>query len=148
MLFRPQCVKFEYSNKYDWCFIWKFRLLLAAILSRPSCVNCDSAMSSLEPSNWFVPRDFLVDSRYDYCLVRSTCRVASTLHDVVIKWKHFPRYLPGDRWISPTRSVTRNFDVFFDLRLSKWLRKHSRRWWFDMPSRSIWRHCKFQPFLW
>ena len=39
------------------------------------------------------------------------------------------------------RPVTRSFDVFFDLRLNKRLSKHSRRWWFETPSRSLWRHC-------
>ena len=39
------------------------------------------------------------------------------------------------------RPVTRSFDVFFDLRLNKWLSKLSRRRWFETPSRSLWRHC-------
>ena len=39
------------------------------------------------------------------------------------------------------RPVTRSFDVFFDLRLYKWLSKQSRRRWFETPSRSLWRHC-------
>ena len=43
------------------------------------------------------------------------------------------------------RPVTRNFDVFFDLRLNKRLAKQSRRWWFEMPSRSLWRHCNGVP---
>ena len=34
------------------------------------------------------------------------------------------------------RPMTRSFDVFFYLRLSK----QSWDWWFDMPSRSLWRH--------
>ena len=33
------------------------------------------------------------------------------------------------------RPVTRSFDVFFDLRLNKWLRKQSWGWWFETPSR-------------
>ena len=33
------------------------------------------------------------------------------------------------------RPVTRSFDFFFDLRLNKRLSKHSRGWWFEMPSR-------------
>ena len=37
--------------------------------------------------------------------------------------------------------VTRSFDVFFDLHLNKQLNKQSRRWWFETPSRSLWRHC-------
>ena len=39
------------------------------------------------------------------------------------------------------RSVTRSFDVFFDLRLNKRLRKQSWGWWFETPSRPLWRHC-------
>ena len=39
------------------------------------------------------------------------------------------------------RPVTRNFDVFVDLRLNKRLRKHSWGWWFATPSRPLWRHC-------
>ena len=38
------------------------------------------------------------------------------------------------------RSVTRNFDVFFDLRLNKRLNKQSRGWWCETLSRSLWRH--------
>ena len=38
------------------------------------------------------------------------------------------------------RPVTRNFDIFFDLRLNKRLRKQSRRRWFQTHSRSFWSH--------
>ena len=38
------------------------------------------------------------------------------------------------------RPVTRSFDVFFDLRLNKRSSKQSWGWWFDTPSRSLWRH--------
>ena len=40
------------------------------------------------------------------------------------------------------RPVTQSFDVFFDLRLNKWLNKQLRHWWFETLSRSLWRHCK------
>ena len=39
------------------------------------------------------------------------------------------------------RPVTRSFDVFFDLRLNKRLSKRWWGWWFQMPSRPLWRHC-------
>ena len=39
------------------------------------------------------------------------------------------------------RPVTRSFDVFFDLRLNKWLSKQWWGWWFEMPSHPLWRHC-------
>ena len=47
--------------------------------------------------------------------------------------------VPGE---FPTqRPVTRSFDVFFDLRLNKRLRKQSWCWWFETLSRPSWRHC-------
>ena len=33
--------------------------------------------------------------------------------------------------IPSQRPVARSFDVFFDLRLNKWLNKQSRGWWFE-----------------
>ena len=39
------------------------------------------------------------------------------------------------------RPVTRNFDVFFDLRLNKRLSKQSWGWWFETLSRPLLRHC-------
>ena len=39
------------------------------------------------------------------------------------------------------RPVTRCFDIFFDLRLNKRLSKQSWGWWFETPSRPLWRHC-------
>ena len=39
------------------------------------------------------------------------------------------------------RPLTRSFDVFFDLRLSKRLSKHSWDWWFETLSRPLLRHC-------
>ena len=50
--------------------------------------------------------------------------------------------------------VTRSFDGFFDLSLSKRLNKQSRRRWFETPSCSLWRHCndmapgQLQPSWW
>ena len=35
--------------------------------------------------------------------------------------------------------VTRNFDVFFDLRMNERLSKHSWGWWLETPSRPLWR---------
>ena len=40
------------------------------------------------------------------------------------------------------RPVTRNFEVFFDLRLNKRLSKQLWGWWFETPwPHSSWRHC-------
>ena len=56
-------------------------------------------------------------------------RVTGTL------WGEFTGEFPSQR------QVTRSFDVFFDLRLNKRLSKELRRWWFETPWRSLWRHC-------
>ena len=54
-------------------------------------------------------------------------------------------------WNSPVpgefpaqRPVTRSFDVFFDLRLNKWLSKQSWSWWFTTLWRPLWRHRNIQ----
>ena len=39
------------------------------------------------------------------------------------------------------RPVTLSFHIFFDLRLNKRLSKQWSGWWFETPSRSLWRHC-------
>ena len=74
------------------------------------------------------------------------------LYDDVISWKHFLRYWPFVRGNPPVtsefpsrRPVTRSFDVFFDLCLNKQLSKQSWGWRFEMPLRSLWRHCN-NPF--
>ena len=70
------------------------------------------------------------------------------LHDDVMKCKHFPRYWPIVRGIhrllvnSPHKGQWRTrLDVFFDLRLNKWLSKQWWGWWFETPARPSWRHC-------
>ena len=42
---------------------------------------------------------------------------------------------------SAQRPVTQSSDVFFDLPLNKRLCKQSWSWWFETPSRPLWRHC-------
>ena len=73
---------------------------------------------------------------YDYDTVRS-----SHSHGDVIKWKHFPCYLPLVRGIKgefpSQRPVTQSFDVFADLRLNKRLSKQSKSRWFETPPRSL-----------
>ena len=45
------------------------------------------------------------------------------------------------------RPVTRSFDVFFHLCLNQRLSKQSWGWWFETPSRTLWRHCNESPAL-
>ena len=47
--------------------------------------------------------------------------------------------VPGE--VPAQRPVTQSFDVFFDLRLNKWLSKQSWCWWFETLSCQLWPHC-------
>ena len=49
--------------------------------------------------------------------------------------------LTGPGEFPTQRPVTRSFDVYFDLRPNKRLRKQWRGWWFETQSCSLWRHC-------
>ena len=74
-----------------------------------------------------------------------------------LTWKHidvrhqretFPALLvhcegnpPVTGGLPQQRPVTQSFDVFFNLRLNKWLNKQSRRRWIESPLCLLWRHC-------
>ena len=76
----------------------------------------------------------------------SVCHDVIIHHDDVIKLKHFPCYWPfvrgttGHLCFPSQRPVTPSFDVFFDVRLNKRLRKQSKCWWLQTPPCSLWRH--------
>ena len=72
-------------------------------------------------------------------------------HGAILWWRHqretFSALLALCAGNSPVtgefpaqRPVTRSVDVFFDLPLNKRLSKQSWGWWFETPSRSLWRH--------
>ena len=67
------------------------------------------------------------------------CSILST-HDDVIKWKLFRITGLLCMEFPAQRPVTRSFDVFFDLRLNKWLSKQSWGWWFETLSCPLWCH--------
>ena len=56
-------------------------------------------------------------------------------------------YSPGTSEFPAQRPVARGFDVFFDLRPNKRLSKQSWGWWFETPSRPLWRHRNASQFL-
>ena len=69
-------------------------------------------------------------------------------HDDVIKWKYFLRYWPFVWGIhrspvnSPHKGQWRGALMFSGIcALNKRLSKQSWGWWFEAPSRSLWRHC-------
>ena len=45
------------------------------------------------------------------------------------------------------RPVTRSFDVSFDPRMDIRLSKQSWGWWFEIPSRPLWRHCNVKSIV-
>ena len=68
----------------------------------------------------------------------------NTTHDDVIKWRHFPRCWPFVRGIqrSPVNSPDKDqWRGTLICALNKRLSKQWWRWWFETPSRSLWRHC-------
>ena len=99
---------------------------------------------------------FMKDSTYrDVC----TLRLITTVFSACSRWRHqmetFSALLALCAGNSPVtgefpsqRPVTRSFDVFFDLRLNKRLSKQWRRWWFETPSYSLWRHCNVTALYW
>ena len=47
----------------------------------------------------------------------------------------------GHQWIPPAKASDAELWFFFDLRLNQPFSKQWRRWWFESPWRSLWRHC-------
>ena len=53
---------------------------------------------------------------------------------------HLCREFTGPRWIPRTKASDSEPWCFFYLRLNKRSSKQSRGWWFETPSRPLWRH--------
>ena len=91
------------------------------------------------------------------CLDASVARKRAAIDSALIVWEWFmmtslngnifhvtgPLWgeSTGHQWIPLAKPVTQNFDIFIDLCLNKVVSKQSRRWSFEMPFRSLWRHC-------
>ena len=52
---------------------------------------------------------------------------------------------PVNGEFSTQRPATQSLDAFFDLRQNKRLCKQSGGWWFETPSRLVWRHRNVSP---
>ena len=105
--------------------------------------------STLTPMRHHYSEQFSLSLPHGRChILLYRFNLVESIHDDVIKWKHFPRYSPFVRVNSPVtgefraqRPMTRSVDVFFDLRLNKRLSKQSWGWWFETLSRPLCRHC-------
>ena len=94
----------------------------------PSCTRPCTWTSEIALTRFHYCRDAHGLSVREIIGFVSSC--VSLVHDDVIKWKHFPCYChffvgnsPVTREFPSLRSMTRNFDVFFDLRLNTRLSK-------------------------
>ena len=76
-------------------------------------------------------------------------------HNDVSKWKHSPRYWPFVRGIHRSSVNSQQKDqrrgaLMFSLTcaLNKRLSNQSLGWWFETPTRSLWRHCNESTIQW
>ena len=121
------------------------------------CSPCNThTQSILETSSWY---KWLMPGTIHHT------RTARSMHDDVIKWKHFPRYWPFVRgihrlvkdatcliWLTanseeqvPMRKCGKKASnaelwFFFELPLTGRLSKQWWGWWFETPSCPLWRH--------
>ena len=80
------------------------------------------------------------------------CNIVTRLNRVLSWWRHeMETYSessalcavnsPATGEFPVQRPVTRSGDIFFDPLLNKRLSKQPWGWWYETPSRSLWRHC-------
>ena len=125
-----------------WCILWDK-------LEKTFCDHIFETNDSRRHNSIFVDRTVPVD---DLALLGSKTSVGAATW-----WRHemetFSALLAICAGNSPVpgefpaqRPVTRSFDIFFDLRLNKWLSKQSWGWWFERQSRPLWRHSNDELF--
>ena len=124
------------------------------------CAQCERKPHRVEKSNWTkLPNVFQrsLSKFQPFCLVphqlnnrppdndgSATRTLISRAFSWIVRNMEILTLCEGNSPITggfpSQRPVTRSFDIYFDLRLNKRLRKQSRRRWFETPSRSLWRH--------
>ena len=72
--------------------------------------------------------------------------VTSSNGDIFRVTGHLCGHSPVPGIFHAQRPVTRSFHVLFDLRLNKRLSKQWWGWWFETPSRPLWRHRSVKIF--
>ena len=120
-----------------WCF--STRASVATVLTTHPCVS-----RCLRVNKYVLWYTRFIQKYYIYCKQHAKLKLH---HDDVIKWKHFLSHWTFVRGIhrspvtSPHKGKWRGALMFLvDLRLNKRLSKQSWGWWFETPSRSLWRH--------
>ena len=129
---------FVFWNSYMWYFMVYFTINVQKVVSIVFLSNVFA---------WYL-------QLWQQCQAHLHCRwIAMELYLVMSQswWRHemeiFSALLARCAGNSPItggfltqRTVTRSFDGFFDLRLIIRLSKQWRGWWFERPSRPLWRH--------
>ena len=116
-----------------------------------SCIKITTSLFSTQSCNSFHSHYMLVKgmatTRHFFLDAFHITITQSTIHDDVIKWKHFPRYWLFERGIHPLPVVSHHKSqwsgvlVFSLICANKRLSKQSRRQWFETQSHLLWRHC-------
>ena len=128
VLFQCHSIRYFYWTQ-PWAWVFKLKSMMIILLNI-GILSVITLFFIRRPCPW----------------VRCISHCPRPYHDDVMKWHHFPRYWPFVSGIHRSQvdsphNGQRSFDTFFDLRLSKRFSKQSRHRWFEMPSRSLWRHC-------
>ena len=104
----------------------------------PHRESCETSSRTVSWTSW------CLGINHTYC----HSVLMSQLHDDVIKWKHLTRYWPfvrgkftGQRWVPHTKASDAERWCFLWSAQKKRLSKQSWGWWFETPSRPLWRHC-------
>ena len=90
----------------------------------------------------FYPLQFLVGmGNQDHVIMKHCNNMMTSSNGYIFRVTgHLCGEFTGTGEFPAQKPVTRTFDVFVDLRPNKRLSKQSWGWWFEMPSRPLWRH--------
>ena len=120
--------------------------------NRPNIQPASQPSDQSSNKTWTYRTHLQINATHSYATSLCIARYAQWIASVKSWWRHqmekFSAFLAICAGNSPVtgefpaqRPVTLSLDVFFDLRLNKQLSKQSWGWWFETPSRQLWRHC-------
>ena len=84
-----------------------------------------------------------------FCWITGSVMMTSSNGNIFRVTGHLCGEFTGHRWIPRTKASDAELWCFFYLRLNKRLSKQSWGWWFETPSRPLWRHSNvLHGFVW
>ena len=126
-----------------------FRLAAATQLSN-KITFCNGCLFSNLWENYFYSSDLIMIQWTSQAMISTVCTYKNLLRSFMRshQMETFSALLalcvrnsPVTDEFPSQKPVTQSFDVFFDLRLNKWLSKQSWGRWFQMPPHPLWRYC-------